>query len=626
MSYTDDDLDDSIEEVEMTDINEIRNTMADLTTTINLANQAWLFSQQPILSDSMYDEYVAELRRLEEYYPQFKSPNSPNDKVLLTKGDTHQIIRVEQPYKDPLTVQLEASLVSDKLKAFLESCQVAYTAQNVEYNKPNAIIHIGHFYKSVPVVLVYKDGLLKCAISRGDGHSGADLTHSVSSIINVPIALNTFDIEPFLDGVIVRGDIVMPTRAYKHYVSDMVAKGEYLDDSIRVMNRILYHPDNSLIMKYPLAFLAREIISTDPSVVLESLLTHTTTMEYMEMLGFQCIPTRTVECNHQAIMNNIVDIYNNRSNFPFPILGVRVRVNNVTVQEQMQAEATDQYRAWELTVLYPMQRLIMRVTDVKWQVDENDNVVPYFTLQDTTNQSTQYVRLIVLNELLRHSVAIGDIIDCLVRGVNDLIEISYVIKHNDFYPPILPIDYCPTCNHKLYHRESNLLCINQTCDSKIHNSIKRYNVLNNKDACSVPSEMKNVIFSIFKLPHPLCFFKANTSMELIESLTTLLTERSDLTPEPDTTAINFINDFIPDESLMLADLVYALGITDCINTVYLDENNIRTIKDLFDVSVTDAKMGELLKPHEIVGFNELRSNPILLSIASSIDIEHPLVK
>lgn len=627
VEITDDESDDSVQNMP-TDITEIKAVIEDLTTTINLANQSYLFTNLPIMDDALYDEYVDELKRLEEYYPQFRSPNSPNDKLKIRKSNASRIIRMGKVYKDPVIVQLDNQMQSQKVVDFLKTVQECYSSQNTLKslnNAPLALIHIMHSYKAVPVVLIYKEGRLFNAVSRGDGQSGADLTHSVSTIINVPKTLNAFEYGMHTDDLIIRGDIVMPTKSYKRYVSDMAEKGEYLDDSVRAMNRILYHEDNTLMLQYPLAFLAREILHTEPNSILDSLSGHTSCIEYMEMLGFQCIPTRIVDSDLHTVMDNINSIYHQRSSYPYPILGVTLRVDNFKVQEEMQAEANSANRAWEIKVMYPMRRLIMRVENITWSLNVNDTAVPSFTLLDTTTNEIQITRLTNLNELLRHVVSIGDIIDCLVRGTDDLIEITHIVNHHDGSTPISIITNCPTCNFPLVKREHQLMCVNQNCDVKKHNILSRYLSVNDKDSIALPLEMRNLILSLIQLPHPIKLFNTIVIKDILNELTTILKNRSDITLQPEVTASQFLTNIIPHPTFSLADLLCVLGVTDSVNVVFVQEFNIRTLKDLFNISESDLRIKDFLKPHEVEGLIVLISNPELISSVKVVDIDHPLV-
>lgn len=639
MSYIDDDIsedDDSLNESETNvdvthvDISEVRAMIDDLTTVINLANQAYLFTYQPIMEDAIYDEYVEELKRLEDYYPQFKSLNSPNDKLKFRRGDPTRIIRLDTGYKDPATYQLDGNMYSDSINLFIDKIKECYNAQNTlrsMNNAPNALVHVIHCYKAIPVVLIYKEGCLFNAVSRGDCQSGADLTHTVSTIINVPIALNAFETDAHPNGLIIRGDIVMPTKTYKSYISDMAAKGDYINDSIRAMNRILYHEDNSLMIKYPLTFLAKDVISTDPGTILDSMTSHTTCIEYMEMIGFQCLPTRIIESDINTVNDNILKIYNQRSSFPYPLTGVTVRADNIKLQEEMQSNASSNNRAWEIKLLYPMRRLIMRVEDITWHMDNHDSIYATISLVDTTNNQIQITRLTNLNELLRQTVSIGDIIDCLVRGTNDLIEITHVVNHHVNSPVINIITHCPCCNYPLVKRNLQLMCINQTCNIKLMNSVNRYLAINDKDSIALPINMRDLIVNtLIEMPHPLMLFNSTVIKEILNAVTRELTDRTDITLQPEITASQFLTNIIPHPTLSIADLLFILGVTDTVNLVFAQEYGLKTLHNLFSINELDLKMKDFLKPHELEGLLLLISNSELINSIEVADLDHHLVK
>lgn len=624
----DDDMDSSLDDgivavTEETD--DVRSTIADLTEAINIANQAYYLTNTPLVDDATYDEMVGQLRVYEQDYPHLRSANSPFAKMEHKTGDPKVLVKHSPQFREPPTEQLDGLMNTEKLNEFLTFARSAHEGLTSIGGLPFPLLHISHYYKSVPVTLVYRDGFLDRAISRGDGQSGSDLTHTVSSILNVPIQLNAFETEPYPERLVIRGYVLMPSKTYKQFMIDMVSAGQHYDDSIRVINKILFHESNDLIVKYPLTFLAREVLAVEPTYIEDSFTSHTSYVEYMEMLGFQCPPTRIVECDPEVVMDNIRDIYSQRSSFQYPLLGVNVRVDDVHLQKQMQALAHDSGIAWEIKLIYPLKRLIGKITSVNWRVESDDTVVPYFTIADTSNNNEHITRLSNLNELLRHNLSIGDMIDVIVRGAHDLIEITHVVTHT-FATPLTMINDCPNCGTKLVQRDKNIACINQTCSEKLRNIIRRYISTNDKESSGLAIELRDLIAQSFVMPHPINLFTSKGIQDLLSTLSIELAKRPDLTAVPEVTASQFMTYVIPHPTLTLQELLCVLGITDHVNPVFIQENNIHTIQDLFALTEKDLFANDQLKAHEIAGILSLVSNPELREAVSLADIDHPLVK
>lgn len=625
----DDELDSSLDDDGLVTVteetNDVRTMMTDLTEAINVANQAYFLTNTPLVDDATYDEIVNQLRTLEQEYPHLRSANSPFAKVEHKIGDPKLLVKHSPQFREPQSEQLDGLMNTEKLDKFLTFVKSTHEGLTGLGGTQLPLLHISHYYKSVPITLVYRDGFLERAISRGDGQSGSDLTHTVASIINVPLQLNAFETEPYPDRLVVRGHVLMPSKTYKQFMTDMVSTGQHYDDSIRVINKILFQENNELIVKYPLTFLAREVLAIEPSTIEDSFTSHTSYVEYMEMLGFQCPPTRIVECDHNNVMDNIRDIYTQRSSFQYPLLGVSVRVDDIHLQKQMQALAQVPTVAWEIKLIYPIKRLIGKIKDVHWKVEDDDNVVPYITIIDVSNNLEHITRLSNLNELLRHHLCIGDMVDVLVRGAHDLIEITHVITHSNCNPLTITDD-CPHCGSRLVQRDKNIVCMNQLCSVKLRNIIRRYISTNDKESSGLPLELRDLISQSFVMPHPINLFTTKGIQNLLNQLTVELSKRPDLTASPEITASQFMTYVIPHPTLNLSELLCVLGITDHVNPVFIQEFNIHTIQDLFALTEQDLVAKDLLKTHEVVGILRLIGNPELRSAVSHADIDHPLVK
>ena len=169
----------------------------ELRDAIRYHNHRYYVLDDPAISDSEYDKLMQQLQKLEEKYPDLQSPDSPTQHV---GGEPREeMATVEHPL--PM-LSLKAVYEEDDLRDFNRSCEKSLDVEDIEYiAEPK--------YDGLAVELIYEDGRLVTASTRGDGQTGEEITANIKTIREVPLKLMKRNGRAVPDRLIVRGEVYM---------------------------------------------------------------------------------------------------------------------------------------------------------------------------------------------------------------------------------------------------------------------------------------------------------------------------------------------------------------------------------------------------------------------------------
>src|SRR5690554_4226804 len=173
---------------------DIRKRMLELEQIINEANYNYYTLDAPTISDFEYDKYLKELIKLEEEYPEYKSDNSPTVKIGGVVLDKF----LKYTHTEAM-MSLANSFNFEELKEFDE--RVSKEVSGYDYVLELKI-------DGLAISLVYEEGLLVKAATRGDGTIGEDVTSNIKTIKTVPLKLKENI------SIIVRGEVFMPYSSF----------------------------------------------------------------------------------------------------------------------------------------------------------------------------------------------------------------------------------------------------------------------------------------------------------------------------------------------------------------------------------------------------------------------------
>ncbi|RJX26340.1 MAG: NAD-dependent DNA ligase LigA [Acholeplasma sp.] len=430
---------------------DIKSRIKTLTELINQANIDYHTKDQPTMSDYQYDQYLKELRELEEAYPEYKEADSPTEKIggLVLDGFekvTHQV---------PM-MSLSNVFNEDELRAFDDKVRKATTSYT--YTTELKI-------DGLAVSLLYEKGLFKRAATRGNGVVGEDVTQNVKTIKSLPLRLSeAIDLE-------VRGEIYMPHKSFKQVNEERMSEGEALFANPRnAAAGTIRQLDSTVVAKRNLDLFIYTIVHASNHVN-----TQKEALEYLTKLGFKVNP-------HYAHVANIDDLVKQvslydalRKSLNYDTDGVVIKVNEFSRYETI--GYTAKFPKWATAYKFQAEQVETVLKDITFQIGRTGVVTPVAELEPVFVSGTTVARATLHNEdyILDKDIRIGDTV--VVHKAGEIIpEVLHVLKDKRTDQiPFSMIDTCPVCGQPLVRHEgeadyycSNLECPGRNINSLIH--------------------------------------------------------------------------------------------------------------------------------------------------------------
>ena len=419
-------------------------------------NYRYYVLDDPLISDYDFDIMMKELNDLEINNPEFNDPNSPTQRVggEVTKSFNTSI------HETPMYSLNNSYSIEDlkdwekRIKKIIEG-PVQYTCELK--------------FDGVSINLLYKNGELVKAVTRGDGVKGDDVTSNIKTIPTVPLKLRG----GFSAEFEARGEIVMPIKGFNELNIYRINNGEEPFKNPRnTASGSLKLQDSKEVSKRPLECLLYSV--EDPDLFKN----HKEFLENAKNMGFNIYEKYKYSDSIEEIFEFIQYWEKNRSNLPFEIDGVVLKVNDFFQREIL--GFTSKFPRWAMAYKYKPENTGTILNSISFQVGRTGSITPVANL-DPVNLAGTVVK--------RASLHNADFIEKMDIRIGDYV---YVEKGGDIIPKITKVDksrrkedsekfefpeYCPECGSKLYRieGEANHYCLNYNgCKPQIIGRIQHF--------------------------------------------------------------------------------------------------------------------------------------------------------
>lgn len=419
----------------------------------------------PSVDDAVYDSLFNELKALEAAHPELVTPDSPTQRVgnkLLEKFEsvTHQ------------SRMLSLNDVFDESEVHAWLSRVKKLAPRAKLEFFAAIKMDG-----LACSLVYEDGQLTRAVTRGDGFVGEDVTMNVRTIRSVPLSLRSaIETEKFRTGrTEVRGEIVMYKKDFAALNESRAKAGLPLFANPRnTAAGTIRQLDPNLVASRPLYFLPYDILRDE---VLDTP-TNAFVYESFGALGF--IPSK-----HAKVLGSEVDIMafaheweEKRHDLPYNTDGLVVKLNDRVVYQQLGVVGKNPRGA--IAYKYPAEKATTLVKDIFISIGRTGAATPVAILEPVVvaGSTVQMATLHNEGEIKRKDIRIGDTVVIHKAGdiIPEVVEPILSLRTKSVKPFIMP-RACPECNTglvKLKADEAVWRCPNVKCPARIQNHIQHF--------------------------------------------------------------------------------------------------------------------------------------------------------
>lgn len=518
----------------------IQTQLEQLRKTLRNYEYHYHVLDNPLVPDAEYDRLMNELKNLEWQHPEFITPDSPTQRVGAKPLDGFAQIQHELPM-----LSLDNAFNEEDLDGFLKRIEdrIGVNANKLEFCCEPKL-------DGLAVSILYVDGILTKAATRGDGTTGEDITANIRTIRNIPLKLNTPNPPHRLE---VRGEVFMPHNGFEKLNQTALEKGE----------KTFANPRNAA---------AGSLRQLDPKITRQRLLmlnaysigifesddelpsTHHARLQWLKELGLAVNNEIRLAKGKQALLDFYHTIGQKRSSLGYDIDGTVLKVNDIALQEQL--GFISRAPRWAIAYKFPAQEEMTVLNDVEFQVGRTGAITPVAKLEPVFVAGVTVSNATLHNgdEIERLGISIGDTV--IIRRAGDVIPqiVGVVLERRpDFAKKIEFPTACPVCNSAVVRVEGEAVarCTGGLfCEAQRKEALKHFVSRKAMDIDGVGEKLIEQLMERELVHTPADLFK-------LDHTTLMRLERMG-----EKSAQNALNSIQNAKNTTLARFLFALGIRD----------------------------------------------------------------
>lgn len=403
----------------------------------------------PTITDAEYDRLMIRLREIEAEYPEDVPADSPTQRV----GGKVNPEFTEVKHLTPL-LSLGNAFSADELRAFDERVRNGLpNGSEIEYVLEPKI-------DGLACSLVYENGKLVRAATRGDGVVGENVTANVRTIRAIPLTLTVPVGEEVPELLDVRGEVYMPRHEFMRLNEERAEKGEAEFANPRnAAAGSLRQLDPQVTAKRSLSFFAYNV----GNGALEK---HSDSLAMLKGYGFKVSENYKVVANVEEAIKFIEEFDAKRSSLAYDTDGAVIKVNAVYQQRILGATGKDP--RWAIAYKFPPEQAETTLEDIVWRVGRTGVLTPTAVLAPVKLSGSVVSRATLHNEdfIREKGICIGDrvIINKAGEIIPEVLRVVESKRTGEEIPVVIPAE-CPECGWKVERQgsEAAIRCTNPHC-------------------------------------------------------------------------------------------------------------------------------------------------------------------
>lgn len=409
-----------------------------LRDEINHHNKQYHVLDDPQVTDQYYDQLLRKLRDLEALYPEFLTSDSPTQRVGAEVAEQFETVQHEVPM-----LSLDNAFDETEMQAFNKRLSELLSVETpLQYSAEPKL-------DGLAVSLLYEQGKLVRAATRGDGSSGENITTNVRTIKSVPLKLSGTKVPELLE---VRGEVYMPLMGFRQLNERQLENDSKVFANPRnAAAGSLRQLDPKITATRPLTFCSYAIAQCLGESLPDSQFGQ---MQMVKSLGLPISPYIQQLNSIEDCFSYYQDIASKRDSLSFEIDGVVFKLNSI--RQQNQTGFVSRAPRWAIAWKFPAQEVMTSLLDVEFQVGRTGALTPVARLEPVVvgGVVVSNATLHNMDEIKRKDIRIGDTV--IVRRAGDVIPevVSVVLKdrRDEFKKPEMP-GTCPVCESKVVQIE-----------------------------------------------------------------------------------------------------------------------------------------------------------------------------
>ena len=534
----------NIDNVKNNNFSEIQEKYKKLRSEIEYHNNLYYNEDNPVISDMEYDFLIRELKELEKNYPEFlgneeDGESSPTEKIGGIASEKFSKVQHRVPM-----LSLSNTYNISEIEDFDKRIKKIIWTENVENNSKELEYILELKLDGLSISLIYENGELVQAVTRGDGQVGEDVTENIKEISTVPKKLKeNVSLE-------VRGEIILPISSFNRINQERQDEGEDVFANPRnAASGTIRQLDKTIVAERGLDCYLYYLVNAENY----GIKTHLESIEYIEKLGFKTTKIFEKYTDFKKLEEAIDKWHDDRKKLDYETDGLVIKVNNFSLYETL--GYTTKSPRWAIAYKFPAEQVKTKLMDVTFQVGRTGVITPVAELE-AVNLSGSVVKRASLHnfdEIRRKDIKIGDnvIVEKAAEIIPQVVNVVFDDRTGEEIKIQEPAN-CPVCNSELAHEEGlvALKCHNPLCPEKVKRQIAYFV---SRDAMNISGLGDKIVEKFIELG------KIKTIVD-IYSLKEYREELENLEKMGQKSVDNLINNIEASKNRDFSKVLYALGI------------------------------------------------------------------
>ena len=514
--------------------NEILKNYTNLKNKIEKYNNLYYNEDNPIISDMEYDGLLRKLKEMEKEYPVLlEIDDSPTEKIGGTASNKFSKVEHKVPMLS-LSNTYNIAEIEDFDKRVKK---IINFSEKIEY-----ILELK--LDGLSISLIYENGNLTRAVTRGDGKIGEDVTENIMEIESIPKKLK----EPI--SLEVRGEIILPIKNFNKINEEREENGEEVFANPRnAAAGTIRQLDSTIVSKRGLDCYLYYLVNAENY----GIKTHLESIKFIEKLGFKTTKVFEKYSDFKTLEKSIEKWRIKREKLDYETDGLVIKINDFSFYETL--GYTTKSPRWAIAYKFPAEQVKTRLLNVTFQVGRTGVVTPVAELE-AVNLSGSVVKRASLHnfdEIRRKDIKIGD--NVIVEKAAEIIPQVVNVVFDDrkgTEKEIKEPESCPACGTKLVKEEGlvALKCLNPHCPEKIKREISYFV---SRDAMNISGLGEKIVEKFIELE------KIKTVVD-IYFLENYRNELENLEKMGKKSVENLLNSINESKNQDFSKVLYALGI------------------------------------------------------------------
>lgn len=457
----------------------------ELRKQIHRLDHLYYVQATPEVSDLEYDRLLAELKQLEQDHPDLRSPDSPTQRI----GDQPVEHLVQVEHSVPM-LSIDNTYSRQELQAYFDRTEKLLEGKLPEGETIQWVME----YKidGVAASVRYEDGLMKLALTRGNGSVGDDITHNIRTVRDLPIVMDT-DTPPKV--VELRGEVYMTNADLADLnVRQAAAGGEPYKNTRNVTAGTIRLLDPAIAAQRKLRFFCHGVGASEGMTAR----THIEFLGEVGRMGVRPTPDVMLLNDSAAAIEAVARLEEEMPDLPFEVDGIVFKVNDFAQRDALGMRSKSP--RWLIAYKFERYEAITTLESISVQVGKTGTITPvaHLTPVDIADTTVSRASLHNADEIERLDVRVGDTV--VVEKAGKIIpKVVRVEKHRrtgELAAFVFPT-HCPECQTEVVRDEGGVYirCPNPSCPAQLRQRLVYFGSRTGMDIDGLGEEVVDLLLA-----------------------------------------------------------------------------------------------------------------------------------